>query len=96
MLIYLLSFFTTIIGPLIIWLLKKDESELIDHHGREYFNFTISFMVYMVVAIILTMVLVGIFLAFIIPVIGFIITIVGAVKAYHGEYYRLPLIFRIL
>ncbi len=34
MLIYLLSLFTSIIGPLIIWLLKKDESKLVDRAGK--------------------------------------------------------------
>ncbi|HEY4552388.1 MAG TPA: DUF4870 domain-containing protein, partial [Bacillaceae bacterium] len=47
--IYVSSFFFPILGPLIIWLLKKDESALIDYHGREYFNFFISYAVYGVV-----------------------------------------------
>lgn len=38
MLIYVSSFFTTFIGPLIIWLVKKD-SPFVDYHGKAYFNF---------------------------------------------------------
>jgi uncharacterized Tic20 family protein len=37
--IYVLSIFVPVIGPLIIWLLKKDESSFVDYHGKEYFNF---------------------------------------------------------
>lgn len=46
MLIYLLSLFTSIIGPLIIWLLKKDESKLVDRAGKNYLNYTISYIIW--------------------------------------------------
>lgn len=49
MLVYLLSFFTTIIGPLIIWLLKKDESRLVDKAGKNYFNMVISYFIWFTV-----------------------------------------------
>lgn len=39
-LIYVISFFTAFIGPLVIWLLKKDSSQFVDYHGREYLNFS--------------------------------------------------------
>jgi uncharacterized Tic20 family protein len=35
-----------IVGPLVIWLLKKDESEFVDRHGRESLNFQISMTLY--------------------------------------------------
>src|SRR5688572_25125240 len=41
MLIYLLAILTFFIGPLIIWLMKKDQSRFIDHHGKECINFQI-------------------------------------------------------
>ncbi|WNF36781.1 DUF4870 domain-containing protein [Bacillaceae bacterium IKA-2] len=96
MLIYLISFFTAFIGPLIIWLLKKDESDFIDHHGREYFNFMISFTVYSIISAILILVALGVFMLIILGIAGFILTIVAAIKALDGEYYRFPFIFRIL
>lgn len=96
MLIYLISFFTAFIGPLIIWLLKKDESDFIDHHGREYFNFLISFTVYLIISGILIIIVIGVFLLIVVGIGGFILTIVAAIKALDGEYYRFPFIFRIL
>lgn len=95
-LIYVISFFTAFIGPLIIWLLQKDKSSLIDFHGREYFNFFISYAVYGFVAFLLTFVLIGLLIAPIIGIAAFVFTIIGAVKAYEGEEYRFPFIFRIL
>ena len=48
-LLYVLSFPTPLLGPLVIWLLKKD-SPFIDYHGREYFNFLISYTIYGLIA----------------------------------------------
>ncbi len=52
-LLYVSSFFTVFIGPLIIWMLKKEESSFIDYHGKEYFNFLISYSIYSFASIIL-------------------------------------------
>ena len=59
MLIYVTSFFTTIIGPIIIWLIKREDSEFIDFHGKEYLNFIISYTVYGIVAAISMVLLIG-------------------------------------
>jgi|SRR5690625_3991666 len=96
MLIYVTSFFTTIIGPIIIWLIKREESVFIDYHGKEYLNFIISYFVYGIVAAILMLLLIGFLLAPIVGIAAFIFTIIAAVKAFQGEVYRIPLIFRII
>ncbi|MDX8045870.1 DUF4870 domain-containing protein [Gracilibacillus sp. S3-1-1] len=96
MLIYLLSFFTTVIGPLIIWLLKREESSFVDFHGKEYFNFFISYAIYGIITLLLMFVLIGFLLAPIVGIAGFVFTIIGAVKAFNGEEYRFPLIIRII
>ena len=95
-LIYVTSIFTTIIGPLIIWILKKDQSQFVDYHGRQYFNFIISYFVYGLVASILTFVLIGAILLPIIGIAAFVFTVVAAVKSYEGNEYKIPFIFRIL
>ncbi len=94
--IYISSFPFPIVGPLIIWLMKKDSSALVDYHGREYFNFFISYFIYGLIAGISVIVLVGFVL---LPIVGLFITIftvIGAIKAFEGEFYRIPFIFRIL
>ncbi|SDN20821.1 DUF4870 domain-containing protein [Alkalicoccus daliensis] len=95
-LIYGTSFFTTFIGPLVIWLLKKNTSSFIDYHGREYFNFLLSYFVYSLIAGVLTIVLIGIALLAVLGIAFFLLTILGGVKALLGEEYRLPFIFRVL
>jgi len=94
--IYVLSLFFPIIAPLIIWLLKKDESSFIDYHGKEYFNFFISYFVYSIVAGILTLVIVGIFLLWAIGIAALIFSIIAAVRAYEGKEYQFPWIFRLI
>lgn len=89
-LIYVLSFFTVFIGPIIIWLWKKDESEFVDHHGKEYLNFLISYTIYGIVSSILVIVLIGLVLAPIVGLLALIFTILAAIKAYEGERYRIP------
>ncbi|SEN79156.1 hypothetical protein SAMN05192533_1211 [Mesobacillus persicus] len=94
--IYAISFFTVFIGPLVIWIVKKNDSSFIDYHGREYFNFLITYAVYGLISGILMVVLVGFLLLPIVGILGVVFTLIGAVKAYEGDEYRIPFIFRIL
>jgi len=94
--IYVISFFTVLIGPIIIWLIKKDDSEYIDYHGKQYLNFLISFFIYNMISIVLVLVLVGILLLFILNIIAFILIIIAAVKAYDGERYKIPFVIPFL
>ncbi|WP_066256707.1 DUF4870 domain-containing protein [Neobacillus drentensis] len=94
--IYVLSIFFPVIAPLVIWLIKKDESSFIDYHGREYFNFLISYTVYFFVSGILTIVLIGFVALAVLGVMLFVFTIIAAIKAYEGNEYRFPLIFRLI
>jgi uncharacterized protein len=94
--IYVLSLFFPVIGPLVIWLIKKDESAFIDYHGREYFNFLISYTIYFFVSGILTIILIGFVALAILGLMLFVFTIIAAIKAYEGNQYRFPLIVRLI
>lgn len=96
MLIYLTSLFTAFVGPLIIWLIKRDESEFIDFHGKEYFNFLISFAIYGFVAGISMIVLIGFILAPLVAILVFIFTIMACVKTYGGQKWKIPLVIRFI
>lgn len=94
--IYVLSLFFPVLAPLIIWLIKKDESSFIDYHGKEYFNFLISYTVYFFVSGILTIIIIGFVALAILAVMLLVFTIIAAIKAYEGNEYRFPLIFRLI
>ena len=94
--IYVVSFFTAFIGPLVIWLLKKDESSYIDYHGKEYFNFLISYGVYSIISMLLMIVIIGFVTIWIVGILAFVFTIIAAIRAYEGKEYRIPLVFRLI
>ena len=86
----------SLIGPLIVWLVKKDESAFINAQGRELLNFQLSFLIYAVVCIPLCFVLIGIPLLIIVGLTSFILTIIGLVKATEGKIYRFPVTIKML
>lgn len=88
--------FGNIIAPLIIWQLKKDESPYLDYHGREAVNFQIALTIYMIIAAILIVAVIGVLLIFVVGITGLILMIMAAIKAKDGVEYRYPFIFRLL
>ncbi|SDJ17275.1 DUF4870 domain-containing protein [Salimicrobium halophilum] len=96
MLIYLISLFFPVLGPLIIWLIKREESPFVDYHGKEYLNFFLSYTIYTIISGILVLLLVGIILLIVVGIAAFIFTIIAMVKAYGGEEYRFPLVIHFI
>lgn len=85
-----------IIAPLIIWLIKKEESAFVDFHGKEVLNFQISLVIYFAIAFVLIFVLIGLPLFIALWVFSLIIVVVAALKANDGQYYRYPLTIRFI
>ena len=85
-----------IIGPLVIWLLKKDEHPFIDDQGKESLNFQISMTIYVFVSGILVFVFIGILLVFGLLIANVVLIIIASIKAAGGEYYRYPMTIRFL
>ncbi len=88
--------FGNIIGPLIIYSMKKDEYAFVADQGKESLNFQISVMIYMIVSGILVLVAIGILMLFAVGLFSLILTVVAAVRANDGEYYRYPLCIRFI
>jgi uncharacterized Tic20 family protein len=85
-----------IIGPLIVWLMKKDQSRYLDQQGRELLNFQISYFIYAILSALLIPLLIGIPLLFTVAIATLVLTIIGIVKASEGNVYRFPLTIRLL
>lgn len=90
--IWVISFFTAFIGPILIWLIKKDDSEFINQNGKEYFNVLISFFIYYVIAAILSLIFIGVFIALILGLLQIVFTVIAAIKAFDGKEYRIPMV----
>jgi len=85
-----------VVGPLVIWQLKRDEFEFVDEQGRRAVNFQISMLLYAFAGLFLCLPV-----SFLMPlvlyavvVVDLIFLIIAAVKANHGEHYRCPLTIR--
>ncbi|MDQ6808567.1 MAG: DUF4870 domain-containing protein [Verrucomicrobiota bacterium] len=85
-----------ILGPLIVWLAKRDTSPIIDEHGKEALNFQITMLIYSIVAAFLCLVLIGFVLLPVLHVLNVIFVIIATIQANDGRLYRYPLSLRIL
>ena len=88
--------FGNIIGPLILWLMKREMDPFVDAQGKEALNFQISLTIYLLVSLLLCLILIGFILLPVVYVGGLILTIVAAVKANDGEDYRYPFTIRLI
>lgn len=77
--------------PLIIWIIKKDESQFVAEHARNSLNFQLSMLIYVIVSIIMVFLVVGIFVLLAIAVFATIVVILATVAASKGEHYDYPL-----
>jgi uncharacterized Tic20 family protein len=89
-----------ILGPLIIWLVKKPESPAIDAAGRNVLNFQISWTIWMVVSLVVgfagSCLVVPIVIPFALGIAWVVFVILGAMKAGNGETYKFPLTIKML
>jgi uncharacterized protein len=83
--------FGGIIGPLVCWLSKKDESVWVYVNGRDSMNFQLSILLYIVLALPLCFILIGIPIVAALGTLKVICIIIASVKAAKGESFRYPL-----
>ena len=96
MLCHLLGLFTCFVGPLIIWLIKKDEDPFVDNQGKEALNFQITVGIAFIVSGLLAFVCVGLFLGIAVGIADLVFCIVAAAKANSGQAYRYPVSIRFI
>ena len=82
--------FGGIIGPLICWLSRKDESRWVDQNGKASLNFQISILLYMVLAAPLCIIIIGIPIVIFLAFLKVICIIIASVKASKGEEFKYP------
>ncbi|HED24150.1 MAG TPA: DUF4870 domain-containing protein [Firmicutes bacterium] len=88
--------FGNIIGPLVVWLIKKDQSAWVDKQGKEALNFQISAAIYAIVSIILIPVIIGIILLIAVGIFWLVMVIIAAVRVNEGEDFKYPLCIRFI
>lgn len=86
-----------ILGPLIIWMMKKEEFPLVDDQGKEALNFQISITIYALVAGAgIFCFLIGAVLLPVVMIFDIVYTIIAAIEANKGNRYRYPLTIRMV
>ena len=85
-----------LLGPLIVWLSKRDGNPFIDDQGKEALNFQISITIYFAISVLLCFVLVGFVLLGVVSVFQIVCMIIAAIKASDGIAFRYPLTLRLV
>jgi uncharacterized protein len=85
-----------VVGPLIIWLIKKDSDPYVDEQGKESVNFQISMAIYGIVSALLLFVGIGFLLLPVVIIGNIVLTIIGSIKASKGEPWKYPVTIRLI
>lgn len=96
LLAHLLGIVLGFIGPLIIWLIKKDTSAFVNDQAKEALNFQITILIAWVIAGVLCVVLIGFVLIPVIWLASIILSIMAGMAAKDGNYYRYPMTIRLI
>jgi len=83
--------FGGIIGPIICWISRKDESAWVDANGKASLNFQISMLLYTVLVIPLCFIIVGIPILVGLVILDAVCVIVASVRAAKGEVFKYPI-----
>ena len=85
-----------LLGPLIIWAIKKDEFAFVDQQGKEAINFQLSMTIAYLVSCVLIFLVIGIFLLGILAVYALVMIIIASIKTNDGIDFRYPYVIRFL
>ena len=89
--------FGNILGPLLVWQIKKNEIPSVDVHGKAALNFQLTVLIAVLVgfavALVLSFIRVGVLLfpiVILIGLAGLVFAIIAGIKANNGEEYKYP------
>jgi uncharacterized Tic20 family protein len=85
-----------ILGPLIVWLIKKDQFRFVNDQGKESLNIQISMMIYSIISGLLIIIGIGVVFLLAIVVVEIVLPIMASIAANEGKYYKYPLTMRFL
>jgi uncharacterized Tic20 family protein len=93
---HVLGIFFWIFPSLIIYLLKKDESNYVAEHAKEALNFQISITIYSIIGILLLIVIIGVFVLIAVGLLSLILCIIATIKASDNIVYKYPFSIRLV
>ena len=93
---HILSLVIGILGPLIIYLIKKDESQFVRENAKESLNFQLTMLLCYFVSGILAFIFIGFVLIGLLVVADLVLVIVASIKASESKIYRYPVNIRFI
>ena len=91
-----LGIFTWFLGPMIIWLIKKDDSKFVDHHGKEALNFWIVVTAAIVISFPLMYICIGVLTYAVAQIGGIVFAIIASIEASKKKSYFYPITIRLI
>ena len=88
--------FGSLIGPLILWQMKREMDPFVDDQGKEARNFQISVAIASAICLLLMVVVIGFLLFGRLAIGALVLTIIAGVKANEGQVYRYPFTWRLI
>ncbi len=85
-----------VLGPLIVWLLKRDDHPFIDEQGKESLNFQITMFIVLFISFLLTLIFIGFVLLIIVALVMTIFPIIAAIRVTDSVHYRYPFSIRFI
>jgi uncharacterized Tic20 family protein len=88
--------FGNVLGPLVVWLVKKDTMPFVADQGKEALNFNITVAISAIISCILMFVLIGFLLIAVVAAGWLVLTILACIEANKGVAYRYPFTLRLI
>ena len=90
---HILTFIAPLLAPLIIYLVKKDESKFVESHAKESLNFQITIII---ICIVLFITIIGILLIWVVGILSLVWVIIATIRASEGKLYKYPFSIRFI
>lgn len=84
------------LGPLIVWLIKKDQSPFVADQAKEALNFQIAVFIALLISALSIFICVGFILLPLVGIGALVFSIIAALEANKGVYYRYPYTIRLI
>jgi uncharacterized protein len=93
---FVVPFLGGVLGPLVVWLIKRDQSDFVNDQGKEALNFNISVLLAWLICSTLVLVFIGILLGVALFIYWLAMTIIAGIRASEGTRYRYPFTLRLV
>jgi uncharacterized Tic20 family protein len=84
------------LGPLVVWLIKKEESPFVADQAKEALNFQIAVFIAILISALSALICIGFILVPLVAIGSIVYAIIAAMEANKGVYYRYPYTLRLI